>query len=78
MKHGTVRKKAAEIDSLQAYFQFSWKYCKNFYIIWFVNLFVTPKLHFANPNGDAAHSLRSPVLANCWFGRCAFSVCQKW
>jgi len=49
MKHGTVRKKAAEIDSLQAYFQFSWKYCKNFYIIWFVNLFVTPKITFCEP-----------------------------
>ena len=57
MKRGIAPKNAVEIDSLQAYFQFSCKVYKKV-SNWFAELicFATPKLHFAT------HSLRIPGL----------------
>jgi len=56
-------KNAVEMDSVQAYFRFSCKVHKIFYI-WFVKpiCFATPKLHIGTTNGVATHSLRSPAL----------------
>jgi len=63
MKHGIASENAVEINSVQAYFCFSCKVYKTYYI-WLVKsiCFVTPKLHFTTPNGVVTHSLRNPDL----------------
>ena len=48
MKRGIAPKNAVEMDPLQAYFEFSYKVYKNFYLICQANLFCNPKIILCN------------------------------